>query len=196
MRTHRAMMILGAGVLLGLTLSAVSAGLIDLTSPGEGSLAGPLLKPTTLPFLDADQLLTKGDTADVVAIDQLFAAYVFYHDSMDGERLASLFLPDGIFEDVYNDYGTLEPTYGVGGLGCVLTGREQIAKFISDESAGNPNFPSPFPGHGHHNVSSKLIRVDGNHATLTATWHYVSVNDLTNVYTIPVGGRAVRGNQA
>ena len=44
MTTHRTMMILGAGVLLGLTLSAVSAGLIDLTSPGVGDSATAVAK--------------------------------------------------------------------------------------------------------------------------------------------------------
>jgi SnoaL-like domain len=189
---HRGTIVLVAGVLLGLTLPSVSAALFDfdLTSLGRrgGVLSGPVRTPTTLPFFDPDQLLTEDDTRDVVAIDQLFAAYVFYHDTFDGERLASLFLPDGIFEDVYNNYGTLEPTFGVGGLGCVLRGQEQIAKFISDEVAGNPRFPSPFPGHSHHQITSKLIKVDGDHATLTAAWHNTSVNDATGAITIGITG--------
>jgi hypothetical protein len=146
----------------------------SLTDLGKGPLAGPVLGSVTLPFLNADQLLSKGNTADIVAIDQLFSAYVFYHDTFDGERLASLFTPDGIFEDVYDNYGTLEPTFGIGGLGCVLRGRDQIAKFISDEVIGNARFPSPFPGHSHHIVTSKLIKVDGDTATMTAAWLGVS----------------------
>jgi hypothetical protein len=160
----------------------------SLTDLGKGPLAGPVLGPVTLPFLNADQLLNKGNIADVVAIDQLFSAYVFYHDTFDGERLASLFTPDGIFEDVYNNYGTLEPTFGIGGLGCVLRGREQIARFISDEVAGNARFPSPFPGHSHHIVTSKLIRVDGDTATMTAAWLGVSTNDTTGAASVTITG--------
>ena len=162
----------------------------SLTALGErgGVLSGPVLQPVVLPFLNADQLLTKGDTRDIVAIDQLFAAYVFYHDTFDGERLASLFTPDGIFEDVYNNYGTLEPTFGIGGLGCVLRGRDQIAKFISDEVIGNSRFPSAFPGHSHHIVTSKLIKVDGDAATMTAAWLGVSTNDATGAASVTITG--------
>jgi ketosteroid isomerase-like protein len=161
----------------------------DLVSLGEGILSGPVLAPVVLPFLNADQLLSKkDDTKDIVAIDQLFAAYVFYHDTFDGERLASLFTPDGIFEDVYNDYGTLEPTFGVGGLGCVLRGRDQIAKFISDEVIGNSRFPSPFPGHSHHIVTSKLIKVDGDTATMAAAWLGVGTNDTTGAASVTITG--------
>jgi|GEM_PF-5313320 len=185
-----------AGVLI-LALSTLFPGPIapafggepfSLTDLGKGPLAGPVLGPVTLPFLNADQLLSKGNTADIVAIDQLFSAYVFYHDTFDGERLASLFTPDGIFEDVYDNYGTLEPTFGIGGLGCVLRGRDQIAKFISDEVIGNARFPSPFPGHSHHIVTSKLIKVDGDTATMTAAWLGVSTNDATGAASVTITG--------
>jgi hypothetical protein len=180
--------VLVVGVLLGLTLLPVRADPPDLTSLGQGLLSGPVLQATELPFFDADQILTQDDARDVVAIDQLFAAYVFYHDTFDGERLASLFLPNGIFEDVYNNYGTLEPTFGLGGHGCVLRGQAQITKFISNEVAGNSLFPSPFPGHSHHQITSKLIKVHGDHATLTAAWHNTSVNDATGIITIGITG--------
>jgi hypothetical protein len=188
MRGFKRAAVLAAGMMAGLTLAPVRADYTDLTSLGQSLLSGPVLQPTELPFLNPDQLLTENDARDVVAIDQLFAAYVFYHDTFDGQRLASLFLPDGIFEDVYNNYGTLEPTFGIGGLGCVLRGQAQIAKFISNEVAGNALFPSPFPGHSHHQVTSKLIKVNGNHATLTAAWHNTSVDDTTGAVTVSITG--------
>ena len=88
---------------------------------------------------------------NVVAITQLWSAYVFYHDTFDPERFASLFLPDGIFDQEYNDQGMLVPVSGIGGMGCVLRGRGQIAEFISLETNGATplSFPGPRSPQGH-----------------------------------------------
>jgi hypothetical protein len=72
------------------------------------------------PYVDPDQIYDQGPTRDIVAITQLWSAYVFYHDTFDPERFASLFLPNGIFDQEYNDHGMLVPVSGVGGMGCVL----------------------------------------------------------------------------
>jgi hypothetical protein len=198
MRIRTGIAILGLSALLSIALPLVGTkaddnnnnnkSTDDLVSLGQTILKGPVLKPTKIPFLNRNQLVTKGDPDDIVAIDQLFSLYAFYHDTQDGERLASLFTEDGIFEDLLNNYGTLQPNFGTSGLGCVLRGRAQIAKFIADEVATNPKFPSPVPVHGHHIVTSKLIRVDGNNATLFATFFAATNNDVSGAVTIgPIG---------
>jgi hypothetical protein len=185
--------IIAISAFLSLALPSVRAQVISLATLGDDLLNGPVLEPTRLPFLDPNQLLDQKsrDARDIVAIEQVHAAYVFYHDAFDGERLASLFTPDGIFEDVYNNYGTLQPTFGTGGLGCVLRGRAQIAKFIADEELGNAAFPAPFPGHGHHQVTSKLVNVSGDTATLTAAYLYTSVNDATGTVSVTTTGEYI-----
>lgn len=149
--------------------------------------SGPILPPgVSFPYVDPDQLYNQGPTSDIVAISQLWSAYVFYHDIFDPERFASLFLPDGIFDQEYNDHGTLVPVSGVGGMGCVLRGRAQIARFISLETNGAT--PLTFPGPSHHKVTSLAIKVDGDTAGMVAPWFGLSFNPTTGATTVSDGG--------
>ena len=91
---------------------------------------------------------------------------------------------DGIFEDLYNDTakGTLDPTKGVGGLGCTMVGRKQIAQYI--KVSGTPE-PLAFPGHSHHMPTAEIVSIDrfGITATMTANFQLVSTNDTTGAVT-------------
>ena len=101
--------------------------------------ASKIQQPT---LLTKHQLFSEDHTADVVAIQQVWAAYTFYNDAHDGPGMASLFTPDGVDQHVWdNGQGVLVPHYGIvaagdegknmtaegpKGSGCVLRGREQI----------------------------------------------------------------------
>jgi SnoaL-like domain len=149
--------------------------------------SGPILLPgVKFPYMDPNQLYDVDHVQDVIAITQLWAAYVFYHDTFDPVRFASLFLPDGIFDQEWNNGGTLVPASGIGGNGCVLRGRAQIEKFISLETNGAT--PLTFPGPSHHKISSPLIKVDGDTATLVAPWFSLSFNTSTGANTVFDGG--------
>jgi SnoaL-like domain len=194
MRIHTGIAVLGLSALLSFALPLAGTkaddnkndkkSTDDLVSLGQTILKGPVLAPVKIPFLNPNQLITKGDPADIVAIDQLFALYGFYHDTSDGERLASLFTEDGIFEDLFNNFGTLQPNRGTGGLGCILRGRAQIARFIFDETASNPKYPTSVPVQAHHIITSKLIRVDGDNATLYGTFFEATNNPVTGAVSV------------
>jgi hypothetical protein len=149
--------------------------------------SAPILPPgVPFPYVDPDQLYDQDKTRDIVAITQLWSAYVFYHDTFDPERFASLFLPDGVFDQEYNNHGILVPVSGIGGQGCVLRGRAQIAQFIRLETNGAT--PLTFPGPSHHKVTSLLIKVDGNTATMVAPWFGLSFNTATGATSVSDGG--------
>jgi hypothetical protein len=129
--------------------------------------AGPILLPgIKFPYFNPDQL-TGGNPADMMAIEQVWALYVFYHDTHDGERFASLFTPDGVFDQELNQNGTFIPNSGVDAKGCVLRGRAQIANFINLETKNAP--PLTFP-RASHKVTSPLIKVDGDEAAMIAPY--------------------------
>ena len=101
------------------------------------------------------ELYSEDHTADVVAIDQVWSAYVYYNDASDGTGVASLFTPNGVDQHLWNNYGTLVPSFGVGdvpaidrfgvnegtnGAGCVLRGRGQIATYFV--RIHNPDYPT------------------------------------------------------
>jgi hypothetical protein len=147
-------------------------------------LSVPLVKPIQFPPLNADQLFDQDHGADIVAIEQVFAAYVFYNDSHDGADMASLYLPNGVDDHGYNNgAGEILPNSGISGLGCVLTGQAQIAKYISDVY-GPPVLP--YPGHSHHVVTSKLVKVVGDDAMMQAVWY--GVNNTTSTVSFSLGG--------
>jgi SnoaL-like domain len=121
-----------------------------------------------LQYFDRDQLFG-GDAADIIAINQIWAAYVFYHDTHDGQRFASLFLPDAIWDQMFNNNGTLVPASGIDGNGCLMRGRAQISDMIG--VAETHNAPAlMIPGTSHHKVNSPLVKVDGDTAVMTAPW--------------------------
>jgi hypothetical protein len=168
------------------------------SNPPSLSIEQPTIQPK-------DQLYSENHTADVVAIDQVWSAYVYYNDASDGNGVASLFTPNGVDQHLWNNYGTLVPSFGVGavpsvdrfgvnegtnGAGCVLHGRSQIATYFV--RIHNPDYPTitfptlPLAGHSHHVTTSKMVKVDdtGQTATLNATWITASTDDTTGVVTI------------
>jgi hypothetical protein len=146
-------------------------------------LSAPLVAPIQFPLLEADDLFTQDNAADVVAIEQVFSAYVFYNDAHDGPDLASLYLPNGVDDHGYNNgSGGILPNYGVGGLGCVLTGTNQIATYISDVYGNTPVLP--YPDHTHHVVTSKLVQVVGDDAMMQAVWYGVVNTSATPSFSL------------
>lgn len=151
--------------------------------------ASKLQQPTVL---TKHQLFSEDHTADVVAIEQTWAAYTFYNDSDNGPGMASLFIPNGVDQHVWdNGQGILTPHYGIvaagdqgknmtpegpKGSGCVLRGRAQISFYF-----GKKRRPAPigWPGHGHHETPSILVKVsdDGKTAVMSAPYVIASVND-------------------
>jgi hypothetical protein len=156
----------------------------QLPASAEGVPPGAISVPTKVTSL-APSDVSQDHEVDIVDILQVFHAYVYYHDSGNGQALASLFTPDGVFDDLYNNVatGTLDPTKGVGGKGCRMIGRAQIAKYIENTAK---NGTLQFPGHSHHMPTSEIVTVapDGNYATMTANFITVSTNDATGAVSI------------
>jgi hypothetical protein len=148
------------------------------------------VQPPTV--LTKHQLFSEDHAADVIAVQEVWAAYVFYNDSINGPAVASLFTPDGVDQHLWADgQGKLIPHFGIvaagdegknitpmgpKGSGCVLHGREQIAYYFGDKRAAAP---TGWPGHGHHETPSILVKVsdDGQTALMSAPAVLVGVND-------------------
>jgi hypothetical protein len=142
--------------------------------------------------LTKHELFSEDHTADVVAIQQVWAAYTFYNDAHDGPGMASLFTADGVDQHVWdNGQGVLVPHYGIvapgdegknmtaegpKGSGCVLRGREQISFYFGKKLAPEP---LAWPGHSHHETPSILVKVsdDGRTAVMSAPYVIAGVND-------------------
>jgi ketosteroid isomerase-like protein len=118
------------------------------------------------PVLSLSQSVARANrlTDDIVAIEQVQTHYQFAIDSHDGDGVADLFTPDGVF-DVYlnNGNGTISPL--TSGL-CVNTGHDQIKIFIED--VYKTTTPLPFPDNGHHFITGQVVEVHGDSATLKA----------------------------
>jgi SnoaL-like domain len=128
------------------------------------------------------ELFSEDHTADVVAIEQVWAAYSYYNDTINGPGIASLFTPDGVDQHLWDDHGKLIPDFGVVapgdetknmtpegllGSGCILRGREQITYYFGKKRAPEP---LAWPGHTHHETASIMVKVsdDGQTAVLSA----------------------------
>ena len=135
-------------------------------------------------MLKRNELFSQGHTADVVDIQQVWAAYGFYIDSGNGDGAASLYAEDAVLRHFWSDKGTkYEPHGGVGsfptpygmtrGGGCVLRGREEIRKYFGERPA------APWPGWTHHTSPNMLVKVndDGKTAILTTTMLIASVTE-------------------
>lgn len=196
-----------------LVLSIVSAATSAMAQQqGQDPFAqqGPFMDPPSLTIVQPtiqtkDELESQDRLADVVAINQVFSLYEYYNDASDGQGVASLFTPNGVDQHLWNNYGTLVPSFGVGaipstdrfgvnegtnGAGCVLQGRDQLAIYFV--RIHNPNYPTitfptlPFAGHSHHVTTSKFVKVSpsGQEAILNATWTTAATNDTTGVVTV------------
>lgn len=138
-------------------------------------------------------LVSDGHSADVVAIEQAWSAYDFFHDSGNGAAMATLFTPDGVVQHLWNngegefvaDSGIVAPEDKGKrltrdgkqlGSGCVLRGRDQIAYYFG------PNMepkPLAWPKHSHHQETSISVKVsdDGQTALMTSPDIIAGVND-------------------
>jgi hypothetical protein len=88
-------------------------------SPTGFVIGEPVTHPMRLPVLTRDQLVTRGHAEDKAEIAELFQTYMFYHDTHNGEGVASLFTEDGVLEHLWNNGGrTVEPNAGPNGKGC------------------------------------------------------------------------------
>lgn len=110
---------------------------------------------------------------DIVAIQQLTAAYCHHMDDGNGEGVASLFVDDGVLEIV----------------GLVRSaGRDEI---IANSSV----FPQVMPG-GRHIVQNVLVEGDGDTATVRAYLSNVVAGDTpTAVQTGRYHDEVVRTDQ-
>ena len=141
-----------------------------------------VLQPTVLTKHD---LYSEDHTADVLAVESVFSAYTFANDSHNGPLAASLFTDDAIVHFVWNDHGTLVPTFGINpkqtpdgmkGEGCNLYGPKDVAAYFGYNRTATlrpedkNGLALPWPGH--HMVTNKMVKVDddGKTAMLTATW--------------------------
>jgi ketosteroid isomerase-like protein len=114
----------------------------------------------------AQVAFSQNQTKDVVAIEQVFSAYVYLIDSHQWEALADLFTEDGVDDHYQNANGIITPVNN--GAGCKMTGRAQMILYW--ELDFNTDTPLPDPGNSHHIVTSKLIDVEGDTATMKAVW--------------------------
>jgi hypothetical protein len=164
--------------------------------------ASKVQQPTVL---TKHELFSEDHTADVVAVQQVWAAYTFYNDSDNGPGMASLFTPDGVDQHLWDDgHGVLIPHYGIvapgdegknmtpmgpHGSGCVLRGRDQISFYF-----GKKRVPEPYgwPGHGHHETPSILVHVsdDGQTAMMSAPYVIAGINAKGEGHVATGGYRA------
>jgi hypothetical protein len=153
---------------VGVGVGVVAATKAKSSSPRPGlsptglPLIGGVLKAITLPVLTRDQLVTRGHADDKQEIADLLLTYLWYHDTNNGEGVASVFAKDGTFEHLYNNgKGAIEPNPGPDGRGCLKHGPGEIVKMYSSN-------PLPFPGHSHDLVTNVLVQVYGDTATVYA----------------------------
>jgi hypothetical protein len=99
---------------------AVTAGVTDaLRASGKASGPAWIRHPNALkveqPTIPTNhELFSEDHIADVVAIQQVWSAYDFYHDTDNGTAMASLFTPDGVVQHLWNDgHGVLIPDSGI-----------------------------------------------------------------------------------
>ncbi len=64
---------------------------MGMKSPTGFTIGRPVLKPLVLPVMTRDQFVTRGHADDKMEIAALFQTYMFYHDTHNGEGVASLF---------------------------------------------------------------------------------------------------------
>lgn len=141
-------------------------------------------RPPTL-----DELISQGNTQDIVAINQMFGAYIFYRDSGNTEAVATLFTPDGVDDHLWNKGdGTLVHTFGIDGKGCVSTGRAQIAKYVASGK------PVAYPRYTRHTAGTTLVKVHGDEAIFLVDWFYLSIDPKTGVTSLPPNGGTYLGH--
>ena len=163
--------------------AAVTAVVIAGQSSGRAAWPGGYDHPNASVIqqptrLKKHELFSEDHTADVVAIQQVWAAYVYYNDAADGEGMASIFTEDGVDQHLWNDPPKLVPHYGINptdtpmgpkGAGCILRGRKEISWYFG---GSRQKEPLPWPGRSHHETPSILVKVsdDGKTAMMSAPY--------------------------
>jgi hypothetical protein len=146
-----------------------------------------------VPFLLTGSLARENDagsqdnTADIVAIDQLWNAYAHKLDAGNAQGVADLFIQGGGYVLLYTNRQTqkLEPmgysptttgngTSGIPGGGCKALGHNAIVNFLTNIGLGNNHPRAPLD---HHIITSKWIEVRSNTATMKAYWMIVTGRD-------------------
>ncbi|MGA7107125.1 MAG: nuclear transport factor 2 family protein [Terracidiphilus sp.] len=144
-------------------------------SPTGFPLDKPVMTPVALPMRTRDQLVTHGNADDKAEIAALFNTYMLYHDTHNGEGVASLFVPNGALEHLWNNGGkTVEPNAGPNGLGCFSPGHDEIVEMFERNTGGQP---LAFSGHSHNQVTNVSVQVYGNTATLYGNFTTIRSND-------------------
>jgi hypothetical protein len=168
------------------SVAVISAGITAVVMQGQAGKSpvipgfdhpNPLViqQPTRL---KKHELFSEDHTADVVAIQQVWAAYTFYNDAADGRGMASIFTEDGVDQHLWNDMPKLVPHYGINptdtpmgkkGAGCVLRGRKEISWYFGGSRQKDPY---PWPGRSHHETPSIAVKVsdDGRTAVMSAPY--------------------------
>jgi len=165
---------------LTLACAALLASTVSLAQSDGKAAAHPTKDIVQPKVLTKHELFSEDHMADVLAIEQVHAAYTFYNDSHNGPGIASLFTPDAVIHFVWNNNGTLVPEFGINpyptpegmnGSGCTLTGRKDFAQFFGYARDVNDQ-PLALAGHSHHEVTNRMVKVadDGQTAMLTASW--------------------------
>lgn len=190
-----------AMVAMGITRDVIEAKSKDPKPAYTGHPdASKIYQPTVL---TKHELFSEDHTSDIVAIQQVWAAYTYYNDAHDGEGMASLFTEDAVDQHFWNNYGTLVPHYGIvadgdtttntpegqRGSGCVLHGRKEIAQYFGPNRQKDP---WPWPGHSHHETPSILVKVgdDGKTAVMSAPYVIAGVNEKGEGHVATGGYRA------
>jgi SnoaL-like protein len=141
-------------------------------SPTGFTVLRPVTKPLRLPLVTRDQLVTRGRADDKLEIADLFQAYMFFHDTHNGEGVASLFTPEGAMEHMWNNGGVIEPTGGPTGRGCFSEGRAAILDMYKDRPT-----PISFSAHSHNLVTNVSVQVYGDTATLYGHFTTIRSNE-------------------
>jgi len=128
------------------------------------------------------------DTADIVAIDQLWSSYAHKLDAADAGGVADLFTPNGGYVLMSIDSRTLrlkpmgyspsiagDGTSGIPGGGCKALGHKAIVNFLTNIGLGNNHTRYP---RDHHMIANKWIELHGNTARMQADWMIVTGRDF------------------
>jgi hypothetical protein len=170
--------------------------------------ANNIQQPT---ILTKHELFSEDHTAEVLAIQEVWAAYGYANDSHNGPLMASLFTPDAIVHFVYDNVTlggpiikgqpTFIPHFGIVapadqgtkvtpagkqlGSGCVLHGRADITQYY-----GLNRLPVlPWPGHSHHESTAMMVKVgDDNQTAILSTPYVIAGVDDQGTGRVSSGG--------
>jgi hypothetical protein len=144
--------------------------------------------------LSKNELFSQDHTEDVVAIESVWSAYVYYNDSHNGPGIASLFTEDAVIHFVWNQRGTLIPTFGINptqtpdgvkGEGCTLRGRKDFAQYYGYNRDVN-DLPLALPGQSHHVYVNEMVKVNDEGKAAMLTTAHIGASSASG--TAAIGG--------